>query len=77
MPVTFSITPRAMPSLFTGFTTGANVVATLPCRSVRASSLALWETLPSSPWMASERSIRRGKSITHSCWFSGVYGHTT
>ena len=64
MPVTFSITPRAGPTLLIAFTTGANVVATLPWRSVRARSLALAGTLPAFSWIASDRSMRRGKSIT-------------
>ena len=49
------------------FTIGASAVATLPWRSVRARSLALRETLPSRSSIASDRSIRRGKSMTHSC----------
>ena len=51
------------------FTTGASVVATLPWRSVRASSRALERRLLPSRRAAidSERSISCGKSIRHSC----------
>ena len=41
------------------------------------SKRALRGTFPSRPWMASDRSISRGKSTTHVCSLPGVYGHTT
>ena len=72
MPVTFSMTRRTGAIFIVGLTTGANVVATLPCRSVRASSRALRGAPSSRVLMAADRSMRRGKSTFHSWCWSGV-----
>ena len=67
MPVVFSMSTRTGLTCVDAFTTGASVVATLPWRSVRASSRALRDFLPSRVWIASERNMSCGKSIRHSC----------
>jgi hypothetical protein len=74
MPVTFCIRLRPRPPGLstTLFTTGANVVLTLPARSVRPSALSV--TRVARPLRrlrcrtCSARSMRRGKSSSHSCW---------
>ncbi len=67
MPVTFSIAIRAGANFAVALTIGANVVATLPCWSVRARSRAERDTSPASLCEISERSMSWGKSTRHSC----------
>jgi hypothetical protein len=72
MPVVFSMIVRASRDWSAALTSGDTAVATLPCRSMRASSRADRDLSPLRDLMTADRSMSRGKSTCHPWPWPGV-----